>query len=172
MKEYFTLAPAITLLMQCSYMIGIGFTQEMQDSIPFKHATSGTDKGVVVSWNTATSDETKRRATWLQSEFMINPLNWSAEVNVSGSNTDNISLMKFYNNVNYIQHKGEMTGENKTIDGCNVVVTNLTSTDFLTSAQIAAQDEYNLGYLHHYDISLFAGSLMNNIMARLSVESR
>lgn len=159
--------------MVASYMIGIGITPQMAAKTPYKISTSPLDTRSIVSWNTATpneiSDSSIWRATWSDGMKAVNPITFTNSTVASDASKNPESIISYFNAAPV--SKSHLTGAklvNLEKDGKTgqAIQIDLNEKDFLTDEQIAGQNQYNLGYTHHWDISLFVDTVKENFKKR------
>ncbi|MDR3290370.1 MAG: DUF3089 domain-containing protein [Rickettsiales bacterium] len=163
-------------LFQNAWCIGVGLTDDVLNKTSYlKASTNATDLKTIISWNTATKNEIKNkyRVVWAdKTARSINPINFT---NIEGrieANDSSVSLFDFFKTLNMAQYSKLTSAtllkpiENGGKFEGQVVMVDLQEKDFLTEEQIKLQDEYNFGYMHHYDINLFQGNIRENFLER------
>lgn len=164
-----------------AYLIGWGLTEGLLSRTGYPASTSPTDRGAIVSWNTATASEvaSAERATWGDATTRaVNPITFD-------TTTEHVPAAR--NPFSVLRHSDEpaarrlphLTGARLVVPASEggrfkgqVVEVDLDEHSFRSEAEIAAQDASSLGYTHHWDISLFAGALRENLRQRLGVGLR
>jgi hypothetical protein len=154
------------------YCIGIPITKDLQKNLTIKPSQKPNDLHSYVSWNTATQSEINKltkRITWGDgSEVVVNPITFEISNKYVPAEKNGISILKYFNNPMKINNN--LTGAQvvTTKSGAKVVKIDVDEHEFLNDTQIQDQDDYNLGYTHHWDISLYIGSIINNLQLRIN----
>jgi hypothetical protein len=174
-------SPDVQKLMQCSYMIGYALNDEFLKSSPYKPSSAPDDLNTLVSWNTATKSEAtgdKIRLIWGdETTVAVNPITFMSNGEAVPAARNGVSIMPYFNDLVPVQVDGGLTGAQalrpSDIGGAfggQIVLIDLDEKSFLSSNDIAFIDGIHLGYSHQWDITLFAGSLRNNVIHRLNLK--
>ncbi|MDR1831122.1 MAG: DUF3089 domain-containing protein [Fusobacteriaceae bacterium] len=154
-----------------SYLVGIGLTDLVLQSTIYQASTSPTDVNTIVSWNTATKSEVqnKYRITWGdKTTRAVNPLTFTSDRAYVEAARNPMSFLRWFESDKLVGKAG-LTGAQivkSPLSSGDVVLVDIGEADFLTPEQIASEDDYDLGYTHHWDISLFAESVRENLILR------
>ncbi|MDR1432716.1 MAG: DUF3089 domain-containing protein [Propionibacteriaceae bacterium] len=160
------------------YLIGWGLTDAVLNKTAYPASTSPTDTGTIVSWNTATPSEVagKYRATWGDaSTRAVNPITFDTREEYVPASKNGRSVLRYFDEKENRVQPG-VTGARlvrPTASGGvfagQVVALDLDEHSFRSESSITEQDASQLGYTHHWDISLFADSIRANLQTRLGI---
>jgi len=158
-------------LLIASYLVGIGLTDLILQNTIYPPSTSPTDTGTILSWNTATKSEVagKYRITWGdRTTRAVNPLTFTTDRAHVKAGQNPGSYLRYFGSDKLLE-KAHLTGAKivkSPHSNGDIVLVDIRETDFLTKEQIASEDAFDLGYTHHWDISLFAESVRENLIKR------
>jgi len=162
--------------MAACYLAGWGLNDDILARSPYPASTSPTDTGTIISWNTATASEVAGavRSTWGDaSTRAVNPITFDETTGYVPAARNGFSVLRSTGEAQARRHD-HLTGARlvRPSDeggpfGGQVVVVDIDEHDFRSAEEIAGQDAVHLGYTHHWDISLFAGSVRENVVRRL-----
>jgi hypothetical protein len=147
--------------------LGIGLDDSItRISSLFLPSGLSNDMHTIISWNTATPNETvKRRKTWGNgTSLAVNPLTFTRTYDTQTK--ENISLISYFNK-NLCQIKSSLKA--KVIQdpfGNEIVNVIIDENSLLTPDQILEIDNNNQGYFHNFDIGLFVGNIRENMIVR------
>ena len=162
--------------MAACYLVGWGLNDEILARSPYPASTSPTDTGTIISWNTATASEVRGtvRSTWGDaSTRAVNPVTFDETTEHVPATRNGFSLLRATGEAEAQRHE-HLTGARvlRPSDeggpfGGQVVLVDIDEHSFRSAEEIAEQDAATLGYTHHWDISLFAGAIRENVVQRL-----
>ncbi|MDR1712468.1 MAG: DUF3089 domain-containing protein [Propionibacteriaceae bacterium] len=160
------------------YLIGWGLNDTILERTRYRASTSPTDTGTIISWNTATCSEvaTKHRATWGDaSTRAVNPITFDTTSEPISAAENGRSLLCYHDDPTPRLTAG-LTGarllrpsDEGGLFAGQVVLVDVDERTFRDEESICGQDKTNLGYTHHWDISLFVDTINHNLRQRLGI---
>ncbi|MDR1851130.1 MAG: DUF3089 domain-containing protein [Propionibacteriaceae bacterium] len=164
-------------LFGAGYLIGWGLNSAIADHTPFPPSISPTDTGTIISWNTCTRSELgKVRATWGDATTVaVNPITFDRTEDCIPADDNGQSVLGYFDEPTP-RVQEHLTGARLVVPAelggvfpGQLVLVDIDEHSFRDEASIAGQDESMLGYTHHWDISLFAGSIRANFVKRFGL---
>ena len=140
-----------------AYLVGIPVTADFLDEVGIPFATSATDTGVAISWNTESADATVNPFLSMPPGLVINPVSWRRDDAPASRDESLGGLVRF--------DVGQPATPSPHFASARL---DLARGTVVTDAPLEARDPWPVGVLHRWDYDLFLYDIEHNVTDRIA----